>query len=271
MTSSRPRSSALRLLIVSLVAFALAGCRLDVATDVAVDARGAGVVAVSVRIDGATLRELDRLGVDPGTDVEVTLGPTSQWRSERLVDDDGGLTHVYRRDFADGRELTAVLSGLSDGIAQQDPALRFEVVATTTRTGALTLVGQAGLRPPATTGVLVDGLPVGPSGDGLSALTAGAVRARLDVRVAGAVVESDADRVGERSASWDLPVGELRPVTLVSAPAAWWSRVPWTLVATLVAMGIGARSLRVRRRAAVGDAAGGAGPGGAEASGDVHE
>lgn len=254
MTPSRPRSSVLRRLALPLAALVLTGCRLDVATDVKVDARGAGTVAVSVRIDGATLRELDRLGVDPGIDVDLTLGPTSTWRNERLVDDDGGLTHVYRRDFSDGRELTAVLRELSDGIAVQDPALRLDVVATTTRTGALTLVGQAGLRPAATTGVLIDDVPVGPSGKELAAMTAAAVRARLDVRVSGAIVESDADRVGERTAGWDLPVGELRPITLVSAPAPWWSRVPWMLIAALVVVASAAGVISVRRRAALRDA-----------------
>jgi hypothetical protein len=250
MTPAPPRSSWRQLLVLPLVALVIAGCRLDVGTDVEVDARGAGTVAVSVRIDGATLRELDRLGVDPGIDVDLALGPTSRWRSERLVDEDGGLTHVYRRDFADGAELTAVLRELSDGIAVQDPALRFDVVATTTRRGALTLVGNAGLRPPSTTGVLIDDVPVGPSGRDLSALTADAVRARLDVHVAGTVVETDADRAGERSAGWDLPVGGLRPITLVSAPAGWWSRVPWTLVGVLGAAVVAAAAVTVRRRRA---------------------
>jgi hypothetical protein len=250
MTPAPPPAIWRRLLVVPLVALVLAGCRLDVGTDVVVDARGAGTVAVSVRIDGATLRELDRLGVDPGIDADLTLGPTSLWRSERLVDQDGGLTHVYRRDFADGAELTAVLRELSDGIAVQDPALRFDVVATTTRRGALTLVGHAGVRPPSTTGVLIDDVPVGPSGRDLAALTADAVRARLDVSVAGAVVESDADRVGERSAGWDLPVGELRPITLVAAPAGWWSRVPWTFVGLLGAAIAAVTLIRVRRHRA---------------------
>jgi hypothetical protein len=246
----RARPGLQRLLALPLLALVLAGCRLDVDTDVTVDARGAGTIAVSVRIDGATLRELDRLGVDPGIDVDLALGATSAWRSERLVDEDGGLTHVYRRGFADGAELTSVLRELSDGIAVQDPALRFDVVATTTRTGALTLAGQAGLRPPMTTGVLIDDVPVGPSGAPLAQLTTDAVRARLDVRVPGTVVQTDADRVGERVVGWDLPVGELRPITLVSAPAPWWSRVPWTLVGALVAAGALAGFVSARRRAA---------------------
>jgi hypothetical protein len=47
------------------LALLLTGCRIDVGTDVAFDRSGGGEVAVSVRVDGATLRELDAAGRGP--------------------------------------------------------------------------------------------------------------------------------------------------------------------------------------------------------------
>ena len=239
-----------------LVAVVLAGCRIDVGTEVAVDRRGGGEVAVAVRIDGATLRELDEAGVDPELDVAVGLGPDGAWRSERVVDADGGLVLTYRRPFADGTEATALLAELSADVAPQDPAVRLDVTVITTTAGGVRLAGTGTLAPPATLGVTVDGAPVGPSGDELAALVAESVDATFVVRVPGRVLEHDADVVDGGTLRWTLPVGEARTIVLVADGVPWWRRVPWWgWVGMLGAAGAGV--VVARRRGGGADAAGG--------------
>jgi hypothetical protein len=160
------------------------GCRLDVGTDVAFDARGGGEVTIAVRIDGATLRELDRYGADPGLDVELALGPDSGWTTGRRIDADGGLVLTYTRRFADGDEATALLRELSEGVAPQDPAVRLDVTVTTTSrarcasTGRVASSAGDARRQHRRRGGRADG-------EELAALVADAVRAELVVRVAG--------------------------------------------------------------------------------------
>lgn len=231
------------------VAVLLTGCRIGVTTDVTVDRSGGGEVAVAVRIDGATLRDLDAAGVDPGFDVALGLGPDPRWRSERTIDADGGLILTYRSSFVDGTEATALLAELSDGVAPQDPALRLDVTVTTERTGAVRIDGSGSLSPPATLGVSVDGAPVGPVDEELAALTAQAVRAQLVVRVPGRVVTHDADVVDGRTLRWTVPVGAARPITLEAAGIAPWRRIPgWLTVVVpllaVVAMLVARRSRR---------------------------
>jgi hypothetical protein len=243
-----------------LASLVLTGCRIDVGTDVAFDRTGGGEVAVSVRIDGATLRQLDAAGVDPQLDVALGLGPDPSWRAQRVIDADGGLVLTYRRTFADGAGATALLRELSADVAAQDPALRLDVTVVTTPTGGVRMAGTGMLAPPATLGVSLDDEPVGPVGDELAALTARAVRAQLVVRVPGRIVEHDADAVDGQTLRWSIPVGEQRTVVLVSEGLPWWRRVPpWgigalvTLAATFV---LGVRRLRSRAGQRSGEGAG---------------
>jgi len=235
----------------------LAGCRLDVGTDVAFDARGGGEVAVAVRIDGATLRELDRLGADPGLDVELALGPDSGWTAGRRVDSDGGLILTYARSFADGAEATMLLRELSEGVAPQDPAVRLDVTVTTTSRGAVRIDGMGGIAAPATLGVSIDDQVVGPTGEELAALIAEVVRAELVVRVAGRIVTDDADTSGEQVARWALPIGSQRPLTLAADGPGRFARVPvglWPVL--LVAPVAGGWWLRRRLRRGAADGTG---------------
>ena len=239
-----------RLIAVLTVALVMGGCRLDVVTEVTFGADGSGELSVAVRIDGATLRQLDELGVDPGLDVALVLDASRGWRAERLVDADGGLILTHRRGFVDGAELVQLLGELSAGLAAQDPALRFDVDVVTDRRGAILLTGGGGVSPPATLGVLLDGEPVGPSGAELAQLTRDAVRARFIVNVAGDILAHDADRVEGRRVEWALPVGEQRVLTLRSDGVGWWRRLPLA-VWSLGALGAGlAGALVARRRSA---------------------
>lgn len=231
--------------VLVLAALVATGCRIDVTADAAFDVTGGAEVVLAVRIDGATLRELDALGVDPGLVALAELDPARGWRTERTVDADGGLVLAHRRDVPDGPALAAALGALDDGLAADDPALRVDLDVTTSRGGAVALAGTAGLTPPGTTGLAVDGTPVGPSGAALAALTAEAVRPVLRVTVPGPVRRHDGDRLEGRTVSWALPVGDVRSVTLTSGPAGWWRALPW--VAATVA-GVGAVAGWWRRR-----------------------
>jgi hypothetical protein len=251
-------------LLPALFGLVLSGCRIDVGTEVAFDSAGGGEVAVSVRIDGATLRELDRTGTDPELDVALGLGTTSSWRGERTVDADGGLTLTYRQSFTDGASATALLRELSEDVAAQDPAVRLDVTVVTGADGSVRLHGTGAITPPSTLGVSLDDEPVGPSGDELAALTADAVRATLAVRVPGRIVEHDADLVDGETLRWTLPVGAPRPLTLTADAAPLWRRLPGQLViGTVVLLAAGGTIVRIRQRArARTSGQGQAGPGG---------
>lgn len=238
-----------RAVLLAACAVLLSGCRIDVGADVAVDRTGGGEVAVSVRIDGATLRWLDEVGVDPALDVALGLGAETAWRSERVVDADGGLVLTYRQKFVDGAQATALLRELSEDVAPEDPALLIDVVVATSSSGAVRIDGTGALSPPETLGVRLGGEPAGPSGAELAALVERSVRAQLVVRVPGRIVEHDADAVDGATLRWALPVGEPRPVTLVSDAPALWRRVPvWVGgVVGLLAVGATAGLRRTRR------------------------
>jgi len=260
----RPRASASGIGVARLLALAallplLAGCRVGVTADATIDARGGGELAVRVRIDGATLRELDALGIDPGLEVAAALDPASGWRSSREVDADGGLVLTHQHAFRDGAELSALFAALAAEVAPDDPALRLDVRVATDRRGAVALVGRAGLSPPGTAGLLVDGVPVGPAGAELAAATAAAVQGTLRVAVPGPVLGHDGDRASGGVVEWDLPVGSQRPVRLESGPAGWWRLLPLGPLLGVLAGAGGAmligRRLRARRTGAAAAAA----------------
>jgi hypothetical protein len=227
----------------------LTGCRVDVGTDVAFDRSGGGEVAVSVRVDGATLRALDAAGVDPGLDVAIGLGPGTAWQAQRTIDADGGLVLTYRRAFEDGAGATALLEELSVDVDPEDPALRLDLVVDTSRSGAVRISGTGQLSPPATLGVSLDDVPVGPVDEELAALVARSVRAQLVVHVPGRIVAHDADLVEGGTLRWSLPVGEPRDVLLVADPLPWWRRVSAWVVAVA---GAGVATLLVARRRVAG-------------------
>jgi hypothetical protein len=233
-------------LVTLVAAVVLSGCRIDVGTDVAFDRTGGGEVAVSVRIDGATLRELDAAGVDPELDVALGLGPAPSWRGERTVDDDGGLVLTYRRAFADGAQATALLGELSQDVAPQDPALRLDLTVLTTSAGGVRMAGTGAVSPPATLGVSFDDVPAGPSGEELAALVADAVRAQLVVHVPGRIIEHDADAVDGGTLRWSLPVGAPRPIVLVAEGLPLWRRILWPLLVVAMSAGV-VGGLAVRR------------------------
>jgi hypothetical protein len=134
------------------------------------------------------------------------------------------------------------------------------------RRGEVDVTGTATVSPPRTTGVLLDGVPLGPADAELAALTAAAVRAVLVIAVPGRVVAHDADRIDGRRLEWDVPVGSVRSVTLVADAPSPLARVPcWGWLLAAAAGVAGARGALVslgRRRDRSGtDGAGGDGSG----------
>lgn len=220
------------------LALALTGCRLGVGTEVDVARDGSATVAVRVRVDGALRAELERLGVDPRVDLDLALADDRTWARSEEVDADGGLVLGFARRVADVADLGDVLRGLADGLAPEDPALVVDLEALPGRRGAVRVAGTVSIRPPAVAGAVRDGQPVGPAGDDLAALTDEVVDATFRLRVPGAIVRHDADRIEGRTLVWDVPVGAERTIDLEAAPAPWWapSRVAVAAVAAVGAV-----------------------------------
>jgi hypothetical protein len=232
------------------VAVLATGCRLGVTAGADIDVDGSATVEVALRIDGSMRVELGRLAVDPILDLDAALADDTTWRREVTEDADGGLVLRFVRRVPDPEALEEALRELSAGLAADDPALVVDLDVEVARDGAVDLRGTAGVRPPAFAGAIVDGRPIGPSGDDLAALAARVVEARLVVTLPGPVEDADADRIEGRTLTWELPVGSVRPVRAVGGPAPLVARVPW------VPVGVGAGFLvalvLVRRRGSTG-------------------
>lgn len=214
-------------------AVVVAGCRLDLAAEVALEPDGGGTAALAATFDAALLAELDALEVDPTADLAALVPDVPGWELDRSVDGDGALTItlVHRADRSD--QLTDAFRELVAGLREGDPALVVDLAVDAAADGSTRVDGVAGLRPPATAGALIDDEPVGPAGDALADLVRRSVDARLVVTMPGPVVAHDADAIDDTTLTWELPVGEVRPVSASSqAPP----RLPVASVAATVAL-----------------------------------
>jgi hypothetical protein len=200
----------------ALLALLAVGCRLDVTAAADVRADGSATLAVEVVLDAALLAELDALEVDPSAELTAAAADGDGWELQRTTTDDGGLALVLEREVADASAIGGSLRELAAGLSPQDPALLLDLDVQVDEQGAVSLSGSGALRPPATAGVELDGRPIGPAGDELAAIVASAASAALRVTVPGPIEEHDADGVSDRTARWELPVGEPRPVTLTA-------------------------------------------------------
>jgi hypothetical protein len=213
----RASSSPLTVLVLlAAVAVLLAGCRLEVAGDLTIARDGAATAEVSLSLDEAALAELDALAVDPTAELAAVAGEVTGWQVTRESPEDGGLTIRLSRTTADAQGAADAFRDLSAGLAEGDPVLLVDLDVQVDDEGAVRLAGTAGFRPPSTAGASVDGEPVGPDAEELAELTAAAVQASFRVTTPGAIVEHDADQVDGRTATWDLAVGDPRPVRAVS-------------------------------------------------------
>lgn len=213
-----PRPWQVRLLLLSVLVVVAAGCRLEVVADMTVEPNGTGAASLVVIFDAELASELDRLEIDPATEVLEAAARVGEWEARREADPDGVVTLTLTRPVTAPTEFGAAYRDLASGLRERDPALVVDLDVAVSDAGGVQLEGGAGLRPPATAGASIDGEPVGPAGPELAALVEQTTSARLVVTLPGPVREHDADRVDGRTVVWDLPVGTTRAVTARSDP-----------------------------------------------------
>jgi hypothetical protein len=215
------------LLLLVAAALLLGGCRFDVASGVVIDRDGSAVVEVALHADADALARLDALGVDPTAELAATVAADPDWELAREGDEDGGLTVRLRHEAPAAAGAADALRELDDGLTDEDPGLLVDLDLEVDDRGAVRAEGTAQLRPPGRPAVTLDDEAVGPDADELAALTEQAVSARFALTTPGSIERHDADRVEGRTATWELPAGEPRRVSLqATAP----NQVPLVVV-----------------------------------------
>jgi len=212
--------------LVLATAMLLAGCRVDVATEVDVAPNGSGDLAITVDVDAETAANLAAVG--------VSLRPSAVagWQSDEVTSDEG-LRVVLKTTFDTAGELSARVAELGEGLDDEDPAVLRDVVLTVADDGSAQFDAVAGLLLPSSAGADAAGFPTAAE---LRELAAD-MTATLVVTLPGSVSSSNATSVDGATATWDLPVGTMVAVTAVAdAPSLWqqgW--VPW---AAAIAAGV---------------------------------
>lgn len=248
-------SPVFRAIVLGALAVLLAGCRMELVAPIELRADGSAVAALEARFDPRMLAELDALGVDPTAELAAVAATDAAWELTRVRQEDGGLTVGLRREVADAGELPQVYAGLTAGLAPEDPALEIDLdrVEVVERGGQVS--GTARFRPPTSSGLSVDGEPLGDGGAELAALVEEAVSVGIEVVMPGPVDEHDGFRLARDTVRIDVTAEQQRSFSVSSAPPPWWSRIPtdataWlALGAAVVVLGI-ALVLLSRRRAA---------------------
>jgi hypothetical protein len=230
-------------LVLVIAGLMLTGCRLDLVAEAVVDPGGGGRVAIATGFDTELLDQLDDLGIDPTADLEAVAASTAGWETVRRTRDDGGLEVVATRAVDDVDAIGDVFRELSAGLSETDPALLIDLEVATDEDGGTQVGGNAAFRPPATAGVSLDGVEVGPDTQVLAALVANAVDAQLRIRFPGDVQRHDGDRLDGRTVTWALPSGSQVPVEATASPpsiwarlGAWWTDQPAVVLTVAVAL-----------------------------------
>lgn len=214
-----------RVLLLLVLGLLATGCRLDLVAPIEVTPDGVATAGLSVRFDARMLAELDALGVDPTAELGAAAAADPAWELVRTREEGGALTVALTRSVADVRDIGAVYRDLVAGLAPEDPALLLDVEVVPQDDGGHRVTGSALLRPPTTSGLAVDGEPIGAQGGELAQLVADHVTAAVEVRLPGEVVEHDGVRLDRTSVRFDLEPGEPRSLTAVGAPPSWWAEL----------------------------------------------
>lgn len=254
-----PSSSRARLvrhaLSLALVALAVAGCQLRLATDIVVGAEGAGELELAAAADQELVDLMAAAGVDLRAGLEDVVTAAPDWEVEDVPTDDG-IELRFRTRFDDPAELTTLVEELHAGLDEEDGALLRDVRLTVAEDGAVAISGQAGVILPTTTGV--EGPDVVFDGDDLRRLLEERgdelIRADLRVTLPALPVAHDADEVDGRNLTWSLPVGEMRAFEARSEvpppdPTPFVAAGVFVLAALLAAASVIALRRRGRRRA----------------------
>jgi len=237
-TTLRPHPPRSRALLLAVLALLLTGCRLDLVAPLEVRADGSGRAGLAARFDPELLAELDRLGVDPTAELGAAVAADPTWELTRTREDDGGLLVAVHREVADATDLPGLYDRLTAGLSEGDPALLLDLDLTRDDDGGTTLTGTAWLRPPATSGLALDGEEIGPHAEELAELVAEHVTAAVEVSLPGDVTELDGGEIDGEVVRIPVPVGEPTSFRVVSAGAPWWVTVPGGLPTLLAAVGV---------------------------------
>ncbi|MFP4149715.1 MAG: LppM family (lipo)protein [Nitriliruptoraceae bacterium] len=228
-----PRAAAL----VALLTLILSGCRLDLVAPIEITPDGAATAGLSVRFDARMLAELDALGVDPTAELGAAVAADPAWQLVRTREEGGELVVALTRRLPDPAAVGQVYRDLVAGLSPEDPALVLDVEVEPLEDGGHRVSGTALLRPPTTSGLEVDGEPIGPDAQELESLVAEHVTAAVEVRFPGEVVSHDGVALDRTSVRFDLEPGRSRALTAVGAPTAWWARLALDTTTWLVLVG----------------------------------
>lgn len=212
------------LLAVVVAGVALHGCRLDLATDVVVDAGGGAVIEVVLQADPELTAELDALGVDPTAALAAVTDPGG-WRPRHGVDDAGGLVVVLRRELDDVAGVGPALEELTAGLAVGDPGPRTQLTVERDARGRLQVAGTTTMVAPRRPAAELDGDALGPSVAELAELAAAHLHTVVTVTVPGRVVDHDGDTLAAGTVTWEVPLDAERSLTLTAVPPRWWERL----------------------------------------------
>lgn len=239
------RRGVLRVLVALAAGLLLVGCQVRIGTEVDVATDGSGRLALTVALD----RELAGYLEDADIDLSAELDDLEGWQVTTTHPDDG-LRLELGAPFADPAGLGRRVAQLRDAFPTEQPVLLDRLSLEVAGDGAVRLDGSAGLRLPSAVdasgyGVAVDGQEVRRR---LAADGERLARVELRVHTPGPVQDTDADRVRGGSATWRLPVGERRPLHLVSGAAESPELVTLVLVAGIGAVLAGGVALLGLRR-----------------------
>lgn len=224
-----------RVVLLGLLAVLLVGCRMDLVAPIEVRADGSAVAGLEARFDPRMLAELDALGVDPTAELAAVVAADPAWELTRSRQEDGGLTVALRREVADAAALPGIYQQLTAGLSPADPALAIDLTSVEVAGGRAQLAGTATFRSPATSGLTVDGTPLGAEGDALAALVDEAVTVGVEVVMPGPVAEHDGFRLERDTVRFEVEQAQPRRFTVTSAPPPWWARIPTDGTSLLVA------------------------------------
>lgn len=234
-----PRVTGLLLALLALLL--VSGCRMEVAAEAQLDADGTGRAVVQLTADAALVALLDDAGVDPTAEVMAAASTAGDWQVEREVDAAGSIRVMLARPTTDPDDLARAFTELAAGLDDADPALLVDLDISADDRG-FSVTGEAAVRPPGAVLAELDDEPIGPHVDELHALFSEHMDARLRLQLPGRVIEHDGDTADARAATWQLPVGESRTISMraeSSGPlGAAGTRVLWASAAVIVLGGL---------------------------------
>lgn len=221
-------------MLFAVLALLCAGCQLDLQLDVAVDADGAGEVAISVAADADLLERARQADVDPLADL-AAAGASLESAGWRLTErrDGGGAQVRLSAPFSGAVEFNTLVTDLARTLDAPEvtllEGLRLEVTEE-----EISVTGAAGLVP---TPVVAE---LGLTPARAVELADEAVSYRVAVTLPAEVIASTADRGDGSALVWQVPAGERVEITAVGvrpSPPVWplvLGAVGGTLVAALL-------------------------------------